>query len=112
MIKFILIQGEVEILEKDKPTVKAKQGMIVSHKGRNLVIKAGPAARATLTIDEEPVELMHDSLIRVRPDGRTFKQKVSKELKLFFGRVWQIVDNEFGTDREEIVGNSAPGVRG
>jgi len=120
MIKFILIRGDVRVDEKDlggrdKASFKATQGLILHEKGRNLVIAAGTGSRATLTINGEPVELMHDSFIRVKPDGRSFLQKhkeqLGKESRLFFGRLWAMAMDQFGTEREEIT--SGPGgIRG
>ena len=109
-MKFISIKGDIEILEKDKPSFKPTLGKDIPHKGRNLIIKAGPHARATLTINNVPVELTQDSLIRIHPHGKAVRKKSS--LKLFVGRVWEKIDSQFGTDREEEVGNATIGVRG
>ena len=110
VIKFTKITGDVEILEKDKPSSKPILGKGIHFAGRNLIIKTGPHAKATLTIKGEKVELTHDSVIRLYPHGKAVRKKNSA--KLFVGRLWAKIDSQFGTDRDEEVGNAAVGVRG
>lgn len=121
MIKFILVQGDVHVDEKDlngkeMGSFKATPGMALPLKGRNLVIAAGTASRATLTINGQPAELKHDSFIHIKPDGRSFlqrhKEQLGKESKLFFGRIWAKAMEHFGTEREEITGSGGGGIRG
>jgi hypothetical protein len=120
MIKFILVQGDVRVDDKRKGHEQNHlvpvSGMTMPLVGTDCIIATGPGGRATLLINSEPVELKHDSFLRIQPDGRSFLQKhterLGKQGRLFFGRLWAMAMKKFGTERTEITGSGGGGIRG
>jgi hypothetical protein len=122
MITFIRVQGPVAIDDKKaRQTMDAVNGMRMPSAGIDCIIAAGAKGRATLTIGDAIVELRERQFLRIRPDGRSYRQKHNErwgpgKWKLFFGRLWAIARREIGTEREEITraggANVAVGVRG
>lgn len=117
MIKFILVKGEVWVDNKtDQVTVMPRNGETFPSRGKELMIATGPNGRATLAINDDPVELRGNTHIHVQAKGRCWLARHTTRpgggsTKLFFGRLWAMVMSSVGKEREE-VGGTVGAIRG
>lgn len=117
MIRFINVHGNVRVDDKKgQQTLAPTHGMTMPFESADCIIATGPGGRATLSIKGKQVVLTEKSFLRIQPDGRSFVQKhwenFTGDWRIFFGRLWAIAMNQFGTHRWEITWSGGGGIRG